>query len=187
MLKSLVLSMIVSCVLSVSAMAESPMMGKAGLIAVEGDYTVTAIDHKTRTVTLKDSEGHEASYVIGKEARNLDQVEVGDIVTVKAAEGMAASVYPAGSGMQKGSIEKTDISRSDLGQKPHVSITSHIQLMGLIAKLDKENRMATIQGKEGSIDFQVADDVDLDKVKVGDRVVVDYVEMVSITVNAPKK
>ncbi|WP_419590145.1 hypothetical protein, partial [Thiolapillus sp.] len=54
---------------SVSLAAEkAPAMGKAELLAAQATLVVTAIDHKTREVTLKNEEGEEKTFVIGKEA-----------------------------------------------------------------------------------------------------------------------
>ena len=168
--------------------SEDPMAAKAKL-AVEGgqaQLTVTSINHESREVVLKNEAGDEQSFVIGKEARNLDQVNAGDIVTIKAAQAVALALYPAGDAM-KGRVEKTSVSRSELGQKPHMSISREVELTGKVAKLDKQTRMAVIQGKNADIELEVAADVDLDKINVGDVVQATYLEMISITVNAPAK
>ncbi len=170
---------------SVAAEVE-PSMGKVVLAAAEARLTVTAIDHKTREVTLKNEDGEEETFVIGKEARNLDQVQVGDIVTIKMAEGLAVSLYPVTT-VAKSRVERTGVARSEPGQKPHVSITRHIDVTGRIFDLDRKNRIVTLEGKDGRLAVPVAEDVDLDKVKKGDMVTVDYVEMLSITVDAPTK
>ncbi len=161
-------------------------MGKAELLAAQATLVVTAIDHKTREVTLKNEEGEEKTFVIGKEARNLDQVNVGDIVSIKMADVVAVRLYPVKT-VAKSRVEKVGNARSDLGQKPHVSISRHLELTGRIAELDKEKRIVTLEGKDGSITTKVADDVDLSEVKKGDMVRIDLLEMLSITVNAPGK
>ena len=171
--------------LSAGIQAAEPAMGKAAVLVAVGTYKVTAIDHKTREVTLQDEEGNSETFVIGKEARNLDQVNVGDIVTVKAAEGIAVELVPA-AGSVTGIIERTGISRSEKGQKPHGAVYHHVELIGQIEALDKKKREVTIRGKDATITVPVADDVDLDKVSVGDTVRIDILEMISITVDAGK-
>lgn len=161
-------------------------MGKAAVIAATGTYKVTAIDHATREVTFQDEEGNSQTFTIGKEARNLDQVEVGDIVTVKMAEAIAVQLIPA-SGSITGIVERTGVSRSEKGQKPHGRVYHHLELIGQVKSLDKKKREVTIRGKDATITVPVADDVDLDKVNVGDTVRIDILEVVSVTVNAPGK
>ncbi len=111
---------------------------------------------------------------------------MGDIVSIKMADVVAVRLYPVKT-VAKSRVEKVGIARSDLGQKPHVSISRHLELTGRIAELDKEKRIVTLEGKDGSITTKVADDVDLSEVKKGDMVRIDLLEMLSITVNAPGK
>lgn len=47
--------------------------------------------------------------------------------------------------------------------------------------------MVTLRGKNGKLTLRVADDVNLELVKEEDMVRVDYVEMLSITVDSPAK
>ncbi len=136
--------------LSANVQAAEPSMGKAALLVTVGTYKVTAIDHKSRKVTLQDEEGNSESFVIGKEARNLDQVNVGDIVTVKAAEGIAVELVPA-AGSITGIVERTGVSRSDKGQKPHAAVYRHVELIGQVKALDKKKREVTIRGKDATI------------------------------------
>lgn len=190
MIRSLIIALSLSLMFSLNASASNhemkASMGKSALVAAQAQLLVTAINHETREVTLKNNAGEEKSFVIGKEARNLDQVNVGDIVTIKKAEGIAVRLYPAAAAA-KGRVEKTGISRSDLGQKPHVSITRHVELTGKVAELDRTTRVATLDGKKGTLTLTVADDVNLDEVNIGDVVRVEYVEILSITVNTPAK
>jgi len=174
---------IVALLLFSGVQAGEPSMGKAAVVVAGGSYKVTAIDHESRKVTLQDVDGNSQTFTIGEEARNLDQVKVGDIVTVKVAEGIAVKLVPA-SGSVTGIIERTGVSRSEKGQKPHGAVYHHIELIGQIQALDKKRREVTIRGKDATIRVPVADDVDLDKVNVGDTVRIEILEMVSITVDA---
>jgi len=175
----------IALLLSTGIQAAEPSMGKAAVLVAVGSYKVTAIDHKSREVTLQDGEGNSETFVIGEAARNLDQVNVGDIVTVKTAEGIAVELVPA-AGSITGTMERTGISRSEKGQKPHAAVYHHVELIGQIKALDRKKREVTIRGKDATITVPVADDVDLDRVKVGDTVRIDILEMVSITVDAGK-
>ena len=57
--------------------------------------TVVAIDPATRTVTLKDKRGHVVDVEVGEEARNFDQLKVGDVVTTEYREAMSLSLRPS--------------------------------------------------------------------------------------------
>lgn len=169
-----------------AAEAVAPVEGKLAVEAGQAQLTVVSINHESREVVLQNEAGEQQSFVIGKEARNLDQVNAGDILTLKAAQAVALTLYPV-STSSKGRVEKTSVSRSELGQKPHVTISREVELTGKVAKLDKGTRMATIQGKNADIALEVAADVDLSSINIGDTVQLTYLEMMSITVNAPAK
>ena len=64
-----------------AAPAEQPKVVKERAAVMTA--TVTAIDLKTRMVTLKGPKGEERTIKVGEEAVNLPQVKVGDLVTVK--------------------------------------------------------------------------------------------------------
>jgi len=168
----------------VASEATMATKGKMAVEAGEAQLTVTSINHETREVVLKNESGDEQSFVIGEQARNLDQVNAGDIVTIKAAKLVALALYPASTAM-KGSITKTAVSRSELGQKPHMTISREVELTGRVSMLDAETRMAVVAGKNGDISMEVAPDVDISTINVGDTVQATYLEMISITVNAP--
>lgn len=166
--------------------APAPAKGKLAVEAGLAQLAVISINHESREVVLQNADGEQQSFVIGEEARNLDQVNAGDILTIKAAQAVALALYPV-STSSKGRIEKTSVSRSELGQKPHMTISREVELTGSVAKLDKEKRLATIQGKSAEVSMEVAADVDIDSINVGDTVQLTYLEMVSISVNAPAK
>ena len=185
-LLALAASFLLTGTLSATGQPPMPSKGNISMVAAETVLTVVAISHQTREVLLQDEAGNQQVFVIGKEARNLDQVKAGDIVTITAAEAVAVMLFPVDT-MAKGRIEKTAVSRSDLGQKPHMTVSREIELTARVSKLDRENRIATLEGKGADVILQVAPEVDLDAVKVGDTVQTRFLEMISITVDAPAK
>ena len=63
--------------------------------AVEIQATVTAVDKAKRTVTVKGPKGNIRTFAVGKEARNFDQVKVGDMITLTYAEAVTVSLEKA--------------------------------------------------------------------------------------------
>jgi len=49
--------------------------------------TVVAIDPATRTVTLKNKRARVVVVEVGEEARNFDQIKIGDVVTTEQNTG----------------------------------------------------------------------------------------------------
>ncbi len=122
----------------------------------------------------------------GEQVRNLAQVDVGDRVSIMESEIMAVRVYPVEAGA-KGRITRTEVSRAPLGAKPYGSITRRLEITAKLVELDRESRSATLEGKHGSLTLLVKPDVDLSKVEVGDSVFVDYMERLTISVDAPTR
>src|SRR5688500_8281415 len=70
-----------------------PRGGAAGE-SVKAGATVEAINQEPREVTLRRQDGELVHMVIGPEARNLEQVEKGDRVTVTYEVGMLVAAGP---------------------------------------------------------------------------------------------
>lgn len=180
--------MLLLLVINFSAIAgeKAPIGGRGIVAGITEVVTVTAVDQKNREVTLRSADGEENSFVAGDEVRNLEQVKVGDEVTITYAEALAVQLFPAAAG-SKGMIEKTEVSRSPVGAKPYGMITRHVEITARVIELDPKSRTATLEGKDGAVTLQVADDVDLTKVSINDTVRVDFLERISISVDTPKK
>ena len=148
--------------------ADKPGGQAAELVVVTA--TVEKIDMATREVTLKGADGKLETIKVGPEARNLGQLKVGDKVTFKYYQALAISVEPAG---DKPPIkETTDVQRAPLGEKPGGQVANVVEAVATVEALDLEKRTATIRGPKGNVHtLKVRDQVPLDKVKVGDKVI----------------
>lgn len=144
---------------------------------------VTAIDHEARMVNLKNERGETRIFHADDDIRNLEQVQVGDVLVVSYAERLAVKVFPVAGG--KGRIESTQVSRSSVGQKPYGELTKTVEITGRISAIDKESRMITLEGKHGELITQVDEDVDLSKLNKGDTVRMEYMESVVMSVETP--
>ena len=76
-------------------MEEAPAYLGQGVL-VELTATVEDIDHKSRFVTLKGSEGNLATIKAGPEVKNFGQVKKGDQVNVQYYQAMAVDVVAPG-------------------------------------------------------------------------------------------
>jgi len=57
---------------------------------------VTAIDHKTRMVTLTGPEGNSVTFKAGPDVKRLDEIKKDDTVTIQYTEAIAIDVVPTG-------------------------------------------------------------------------------------------
>ncbi len=146
--------------------------------------TVTAVDPKTRMITLRDVDGETAvTFKASQEMRNLEQLKVGDRVTVEYYESVAIQVQPPGDPVND---VRAAVDRAEPGDKPGGVLAQHTTITAIVEKLDKKNSMATLRGQKGDLQtITVRDPKKLANVNVGDRVVITYTEIVTAAVRAP--
>jgi hypothetical protein len=154
---------------------------------VEVTAKVAKIDHKTREVTLKADDGQEYSFVASEEARNLDQVQVGDIVTITYAEAFVYEVQKGGQAADQGTVVAGG--RSAAGEKPAGAIARETKVTVLITAIDPTVPSVTFKGPAGNTrTIKVMHPEKLQGVSVGDTVDITYTEALAIkVVEAPKK
>jgi hypothetical protein len=153
---------------------------------VTATATVEAIDLEKRIVTLRRADGSVFDLTVGKEARNLPQVKVGDEVVVKYYESIAVQVTKPGAA--EGSQVKETVARAKPGEKPAGAVTKQTTVTATVEKIDKKKMIATLRGPEGKVvDVKVRNPKNLENVNVGDQVVITYTEAVAVSVEKPKK
>jgi len=183
-----VISAVFSVLLAACAQQAQKPEDKPGISAAElvtTSATVEAIDLAARQVTLRDPEGRRFTLQVSEAARNLDQVEVGDIVETEYYESVALFVQAAGG--EPDAEVTTAAVRTPLGDKPGMGVADTVTLTATVTAIDHDTRMVTLQGPEGNtLTTRVDESVTrLDEVKQGDQVVVRYTRAVAITVRKP--
>ena len=148
--------------------------------------TVTAIDLKTRMVTLKGPEGNETTIHVDKRARNLPQVKVGDVVKVAYVQQVAWQVRKPGEGAPSSDVEAEQAAvRAEPGQKPAGAVGQRVTFTATIEAIDLAKGTVTLKGPQGnSQTIKARNPANLKKVKVGDLVDITYTEVVAIKVDA---
>jgi hypothetical protein len=163
-----------------AAPAERPKVVK------ERTAVVTAIDLNTRMVTLKGPKGEVRTIKVGEEAVNLPQVKVGDLVTVKFYESLAIEVIKPGTA--SGAGEKTAIVKAKPGEMPGGMAARQSTVTATVTAIDKKKGTLTLKGPDGNkVVAKAEDPKNLDKVKVGDELLITYTEALAISVEKAKK
>jgi ribosomal protein S17 len=154
--------------------------------AVEMQATVTAIDLKTRMVTLKGPEGDETTIHVDKRARNLPQVKVGDIVKVAYVQHVAWQVREPGAAAPGGDVgAEAAAVRAEPGQKPAGAVGQRVTFAATIEAIDLAKGTVTLKGPQGnSQTIKARNPANLKKVKVGDVVDITYTEALASKVEA---
>ncbi|MGO4330585.1 hypothetical protein AB4Z48_12860 [Cupriavidus sp. 2TAF22] len=142
---------------------------------------ITKIDAPTRTVSLKRSDGKVVDLVVGEEARNFDQLKVGDVVSVEYREALSLSLKK-GSGPL--SLHEREISdRSAPGAKPGGTIGREVTATADVVAVNTAAKTVTLKGPKGrTVDLMVDDPERLKNIKKGDRVQAVYTEALAVSV-----
>ncbi|WP_423197540.1 MULTISPECIES: hypothetical protein [unclassified Cupriavidus] len=143
--------------------------------------TITAINAPRREVTLKTTTGRVVDMTIGEEARNFDQLRVGDIVTVEYTEALTLSLKK---GAGAASAREREIAeRAQPGAKPGGRMGREVTVVAQVVAVDKAAKTVTLKGPKGRVvDLMVEDPAQLNDIKPGDRVEAVYTEAVAVSV-----
>lgn len=148
---------------------------------------VAEVDQKTRIVTLVDSTGAKTRFRADEAVKNLPQVKVGDEVVGTLIESLAVEVRKATPEDQKTPASVTEaLATAEPGQKPAGLYLRQVQGLYTIDSIDKARGGGTLRDASGKTAFvKVRDPSVLDRVKVGDTVVVTLTQGLSLEVVPP--
>ena len=147
--------------------------------------TVEAISMATREVTLKGKDGQVQTIKVGPEARNLDQVHVGDRVTVSYYESFTAQMRlhnKPNEGFQTAAGEI----RAGVGEKPGGAAAQSVASTVTIDSVDLTANTVTVHRPDGVVTTLPIRSPEghafVSKLKKGDVVDVMYTEALAIDV-----
>ena len=158
--------------------------GRVSVDVIKLTGTVKAVDLDKKTVTVEGSSGR-VETIDAKEARNLDQLKVGDKVTVTYTQALA--VFVRKSDEPPSTSEKQTVQLAPKGEKPGGVVARTVELTGTIQSVDAQKRMVEVRVPAGDVrTFKVDPRVkNLSQVKKGDQVVLRYTESVALSVVKP--
>jgi hypothetical protein len=154
---------------------------------VQVSAVVEEIDHKTREVTLRDSEGQLSTFRAPDSVRNLDQVSRGDRVDATYYRSLAIDVHKKGEATP-GVSAASAAGRAKPGEQPAAAGGETITVVATIRALDRKNQTATLETPDGRTEtIAVKNPAHFDVAKVGDLVEITYTEAVALSVEKSKR
>jgi Cu/Ag efflux protein CusF len=162
------------------------VMKAPGTATIKGTNTVKAtvqeIDAATRTVVLKTSNGRIVEVEVGEEARNFDQLKVGDIVTAVYHESLTLNLKKRGGAAP--SVEETPTAeRTPAGDKPGGSVGREVKIVANVVAVNPKKQTITLRGPKGNtLDLIVQDPTQFADIRKGDQVDAVYTEALAISV-----
>jgi hypothetical protein len=164
------------------AVVTSTEPGKGTIAAtVTVSARVEAIDQKTREVTLKGPQGNVTTVTAGPEVRNLAQVKVGDMVTVRYVEALTLTLKKGGKELVARKDSETG-ARAKAGERPAGAVARQVEVTADVIAVDAMTQTVTLKGPKQTVELKLRDPEQFKLVKVGDQVQAVYTEAVALAV-----
>lgn len=147
--------------------------------------TVLAIDKEDRILTLQGPKKNVVDIEVGEEAKNFDQIRVGDQLRIKYYESVA--LYLGKPGTQPEENAGLVVARSAKGEKPGGYAVGAVDVSASVVGIDKKKRTLTLKLPEGNV---VTTEVDksvqaFDTLKVGDAIHARLTKAIAVSVEKP--
>jgi hypothetical protein len=145
--------------------------------------TITDIDYPNREITLKDSAGQTETFSVDKEVQRFNEAKAGDKVSVDYYLGFNAEVRKPTAEEDKNRLVVLEATgRAGPDAPPGASDIRQVRAVATIEGLDRINETVTVKGPRGKhYVARVADPSRLDKVHIGDTIVMTFTEAAAIS------
>ncbi|MGI9224104.1 MAG: hypothetical protein ACR2QX_06470 [Woeseiaceae bacterium] len=174
------------CAAAAPAIAEHHELDRPSFHASQSmmvNAVVEAINHETREVTLKRSDGEIINFVASEEARNLPQVSVGDIVNAEYVQSVSIEVVANEEGYEPEQGEMGAVARTKEGEMPGFAAVDTQVATATVDEINIEANTFKLKGVDGTVNEYTARNPDnLKRAKVGDLVIMTVTNAVAITV-----
>ena len=170
---------ILAAALLVPALVLAQPKGAIVTDQIEAVVTVTKVDVKERTVTMRGPQGNLRVLQVPPESQNLDQVKPGDRFKVTYAEAVIVAMTRGG---QPHSAVEENMELAPKGAKPGGYKVRTFHASVVVDAIDYKNRYVALRGPKGNtLALPVSSEVkDLDKLMVGDKVSIAYSQALAL-------
>jgi len=179
----IILSMVAALSLGVSTTINAQGVKVGGAVKVTAE--VVAIDRIDRTVALLGPRGIVVDVEVGHEARNFDQIELGDRVKVAYYESVA--IFIGKKGQKPKAKAWRVVARSAKGDKPAGVVVEVVDVSAKVKAIDREKRKVSLKRPDGKLFTTKVDESvkAFDTLKVGDSIHARITEALAISVEKP--
>ena len=146
---------------------------------VTATATIQAIDHTTRSVTLRNDKGEEDTFVAGPEVQRFKELKVGDKIRLTYHESLVFQLRKAGAP----SRESDALAAGRLKAMPGGAVAVQLTRTVTVKAVDPTVPSITVVTEDGrTITRKVEDRKNIEDVKPGDRIDITYTQ--AVVVNA---
>lgn len=165
--------------LLVPALALAQPRGAVATEVVEVVVTVTKVNVKGRTVTVRGPRGNLETLAVPPESQNLDRIKPGDRFKLTYSQAFVIALTKGG---RPAATSDRMIQVAPRGAKPGgYEVRTH-SISGVIDAIDYKTRYVAVRGPKGNtLAFPVSEEVkDFDKLSVGDKITIAYSEAIAV-------
>ena len=149
---------------------------------VSAAFTIEAIDHSSRIVTLRNKAGLLEEVYCGPEVQRFDALKVGDVVTFRYFETIVTALSRPGAA----ATPSTTVTRTP-GAAPGGTIARQTTATVTLETIDPKTPSVTVRTASGGRStFRVQDAKNLEGYKVGDQVTITYTRGLAVSVTPPR-
>jgi hypothetical protein len=169
----------------ITACAHAPPTPVVKVHLLQMTASVERIDLSSRMVVVRAENGLESIVVVGPQVRNLDQVHVGDRISLSYYSGIAAEVKKTGSAVHD-PLETSAQVRAQPGQRPSAVAVDTLKVTVKIESVDTSLNTVTFQRPDGIVRTVAIEDANVQRfireLHRGDEVDLTYTEAVAVGV-----
>ena len=171
-------AVLLSFLFCMSLSAQGIEFGEAVSITAEV-YGVEKID---RTLWLIGPKGNILEIDVSEDAKNFNQLEIGDLVNITYYESIA--IYLGSPGELPEEVTGEMIVRAPEGETPGGIATEITDISAVVQDIDKNDRLITLKGPQGNVFTTYVDESvrSFDKLKVGDVIHARYTKSLAVSV-----
>lgn len=157
---------------------EQHALGAAALLHVQA--RVVAIDPATNSVTLRGAQGGEETFDVNPQAADVSKLHIGDIVTIAYKKAILVGVDKLA---PNGIRQRIDTEVTQPAANGVVASARRVEVVATVRKIDRKKRTITLRGPSSTETLDVAPDIPLEKLKVGDSVRAVFVSAIAASVS----
>jgi hypothetical protein len=146
---------------------------------VSQTFTIDAIDHTKRIVTLKSAAGLTTDVYCGPQVQRFDALKVGDRVTFQFHESVVTGIHRPGATPKP--AETTNVTRN--AGAPGGAVTQQMTAVVTLEAIDPKVPSVTLKTKDGHrMSLKVENAKNLEGYKAGDQIEVTYTQALAVSV-----
>jgi Cu/Ag efflux protein CusF len=160
--------------------ASTPAPDAVGTAAVvEVTAHIVHIDADNNEVTLRGPRGESMIVDVDPDVGDVKKLKVGDEVHISYKGALLLSADKVDSKGVRSRVESQSTTPSQGGASTQ---TRKVEVVATVQKIDRKKRLVTLRGPRRTVTLEVAPDVPLDKIKVGDSIRANYVSATAVQV-----